>query len=137
MEVLLVDDDAECAHITITAARLADVGFNFNVVVDGHEAMNYLRRKENYRDATRPELILLDLELPRKTGREVLGEIQADNNLKTIPVVLLSSAQNFQELKATYGLSNDCCRTKPAFIADYVLIMKSINASFLEKRLFH
>lgn len=135
MEVLLVDDDADCAHIAMTAATMANVGFNINLVVDGIEAMDYLQKKERYMNALRPELILLDLELPRKSGREVLEEIREDKNLESIPVVIFSSTDRFEELKATYGLSNHSCRTKPAFLSDYVSIMKSIKERFLESRL--
>lgn len=135
LEVLLAENDSDCADLTMTAAQTAKVDFNINWVVDGVEAMDYLRKRAKYTNAVRPDLILLDLEMPRKNGREVLSEIRADGDFKIIPVVILSTTEDYQELKATYGLSNDCCHTKPALFTDYIAVMRAIKNSFFGNRL--
>jgi len=96
-------------------------------VSDGVEAMAFLRREGRYAEAPRPELILLDLNLPRKDGREVLAEIKNDNNLKRIPVVILTSSEAEQDVVKSYDLHANCYVTKPVELDQFIGVIKNIE----------
>lgn len=113
VEVLLVEDNAADAMLTAEAFHDPDVEHNLRVVKDGIEAMSYLRRMGAYAGAPRPDLVLLDLNLPRKDGRQVLAEIKADDDLATIPVVILSSSRHEKDIAAAYGLHANAYVHKP------------------------
>jgi DNA-binding response OmpR family regulator len=102
-----------------------------NTVVDGEAAMAFLRRKGEYADAPRPDLILLDLNLPRKDGREVLKEIKDDDNLKSIPVVILTTSRAEEDILRAYGLNANCYICKPIDLDQFSKIIKAIEEFWL------
>src|SRR5262245_27193502 len=102
VEILLVEDNPADVRLTREVFREGDVANRMNVVRDGEEAMEYLRHEGRYRDVPRPDLVLLDLNLPRKDGREVLAEIRADPALTTLPVVVLSTSTASVDVRDTY-----------------------------------
>ena len=127
VEVLLVEDNPGDVRLTREALREGKVQNNLNVAPDGVEALAYLRREGPYADAPRPDLILLDLNLPRKDGREVLEELKADSNLKNIPVVVLTSSQAEQDILRAYELHANCYITKPVDLEQFIHVVQSIE----------
>ncbi len=126
-EVLLVEDNPGDAQLTKIALEEGKVRINLNVVEDGVEALLYLRKIENYSTATHPDLILLDLNLPKKDGREVLTEIKTDEALKRIPVVILTTSQSEEDILKVYNLNANCYITKPVDFERFVKIVQSIE----------
>jgi two-component system response regulator len=125
VEILLVEDnpgDADLARETLTISKMKN---NLHVVNDGEKAMAFLRKQGPYAAVPRPDIILLDLNLPRKDGREVLAEIKADNELKRIPVVVLTSSSAEEDIIKSYNLHANCYITKPL---DFVQFTKIIHA---------
>ena len=106
MEILLVEDDLEDAGLTIEALREGDVACRVSLVRDGEEAMDFVHRRGKYGRAPRPDLILLDLHLPKKDGREVLAEVKADPELERVPVVVLTSSSTHREVLKSLELSS-------------------------------
>jgi two-component system response regulator len=100
---------------------------NLHVVEDGVEGLAFLRRQGKYADAPRPHLVLLDLNLPRKTGREVLAEIKSDEKLKSIPVVVLTTSKAEEDVLQSYGLHANCYVTKPVDFAAFTFVIRSIE----------
>ncbi len=127
IEVLLVEDSPSDAELSIEALREFKVRNAVSTVEDGVEAMQFLRREGPYADAPRPDLILLDLFLPRKSGYEVLGEIKADPELRTIPVVVLTASGFSEDLAKAYGLKANCCITKPVDASQFLGVVKAIE----------
>ncbi|HNV27308.1 MAG TPA: response regulator, partial [Nitrospira sp.] len=113
IEILLVEDNPGDVRLTVEALKEAKVINHLTVVKDGVEALAFLRRQGSYTTAPRPHLILLDLNLPRKDGREVLADIKTDDNLKRIPVVVLTTSQDEQDVLKSYNLHANCYITKP------------------------
>src|SRR3990172_7231993 len=113
VEILLVEDNPADVRLTKEALKDAKMVNNLNVVTDGVEAIAFLRRQDKYKNAPRPDIILLDLNLPKKDGREVLAEIKADETLRTIPVVVLTTSKAEQDILRTYTLHANCYITKP------------------------
>ena len=131
IEILLVEDSPEDADLTREALEDAKVANNLSVVADGAAALAYLRRQGEYAQATRPDLILLDLNLPKKDGREVLAEIKADEELKLIPVVVLTTSEAEQDIVRSYKLHANCYVTKPLDLDQFVTVVKSIEDFWL------
>jgi CheY-like chemotaxis protein len=131
IEILLVEDSAGDVRLTIEALKEAKVHNKLNVVPDGVEAMDYLNRKNAYKDASYPDLILLDLNLPRKDGREVLAEIKGDPKLKHIPVVVLTTSRSEEDVLKAYDLHANCYITKPVDFRQFMSIVKSIENFWL------
>jgi len=127
IEILLVEDNPGDARLTIEAMREAKVRNRMHVVEDGVEAMEFLRRQGRYGDAPRPDLILLDLNLPRKDGREVLAEVKADPALKRIPVVILTTSRAEEDVLRAYDLHANCYVTKPVDLAQFMKIVSQID----------
>ncbi|MEA5516892.1 response regulator [Nodularia sp. UHCC 0506] len=127
IEVLLVEDNPGDAELTRIALEDSKIAVNLNVVEDGVEAMAFLRKQENYAKAPHPDIILLDLNLPKKDGREVLAEIKADQNLRRIPVVVLTTSQSEEDIVKAYNLSANCFITKPVDFDQFVKIVQSIE----------
>ena len=113
IEILLVEDSPSDAELTIEALKDAKVRNHLSIVEDGVQAMDFLRRQGQLCQAPRPDLIMLDLNLPRKDGREVLAELKADENLQTIPVVVLTTSRAEQDVLRAYQLHANCYITKP------------------------
>jgi chemotaxis family two-component system response regulator Rcp1 len=127
VEILLVEDNPGDVRLTREALKSDRLWNTLQVVRDGVEAMAYLRREGKFRGAVRPDLILLDLNLPRKDGREVLAEIKADHELKLIPVVVLTTSQAEEDILKAYGSHANCYITKPVDLAKFITVMKSIE----------
>ena len=127
IEILLVEDNPGDARLTLEAMREAKVHNRIHVVEDGVEAMEFLRRQGRFGDAPRPDLILLDLNLPRKDGREVLAEVKADPELKRIPVVVLTTSRAEEDVLRAYNLHANCYVTKPVDLEQFMKIVGQID----------
>lgn len=127
IEVLLVEDNPGDAQLTRIALEDSKISIHLNVVEDGVEAMAFLRKQEKYAKVSHPDIILLDLNLPRKDGREVLAEIKGDENLKRIPVVVLTTSQAEEDILKAYNLYANCYITKPVDFDQFVKIVQSIE----------
>lgn len=127
VEILLVEDSPTDALLAQEALRGGKVRNNVHLVEDGEEALAFLHRDDPYAHVPRPDLILLDLNLPRKDGREVLAEIKADPNLKVIPVVVLTTSQDEEDVLKAYGLYANCYITKPVDFQQFIEIVRSIE----------
>ena len=131
IEILLVEDNAADVRLTEEALREGKVRNNLHVARDGMEALEFLRRQGKYAKATRPDLILLDLNLPRRDGREVLAEIKDDPELKMIPVVVLTTSSAEADILKSYKLHANCYITKPVDLEQFVSVVKSIDDFWL------
>lgn len=127
IEILLVEDNPGDVRLTIEALKEGKVANKISVAVDGLEAMAFLRREGKYKDASVPDLILLDLNLPKKNGREVLAEIKMDSKLKHIPVVVLTTSQAEKDIIMTYNMHANCYITKPVDFDQFINVVKSIE----------
>ncbi len=131
VEILLVEDNPGDVRLTKEAFKEAKVRNNINVVMDGVEAMAYLRREGEYAEAIRPDIVLLDLNLPKKDGREVLAEVKADDDLKRIPVVILTTSKAEEDIVKTYNLHANCYITKPVDLDQFMIVVKTIEDFWL------
>ncbi len=131
IEILLVEDNPGDVRLTIEALKEAKVINHLTVLKDGVEALAFLRRQGSYAAAPRPHLIVLDLNLPKKDGREVLADIKADDNLKRIPVVVLTTSQDEQDVLKSYNLHANCYITKPVDLDQFVRVVRSIEDFWL------
>jgi CheY-like chemotaxis protein len=131
IEILLVEDNPGDIRLTKEALKEAKVLNTLTVVQDGVEALTCLRRQGQYANARRPDLILLDLNLPKKDGREVLAEIKNDEALKFIPVVILTTSQDEQDVLKSYGLHANCYITKPVELEQFITVVKAIEDFWL------
>ena len=131
IEILLVEDNPGDIRLTKEALKEAKVLNTLTVVQDGVEALTCLRQRGKYADAKRPDLILLDLNLPKKDGREVLAEIKNDEALKFIPVVILTTSQDEQDVLNSYGLHANCYITKPVELEQFISVVKAIEDFWL------
>lgn len=127
VDILLVEDSPTDVLLAQEALETAKVLNHLHVAIDGVEAMQYLRRQPPYEKASRPDLILLDLNLPRKDGREVLAEIKDDPLLKTIPVVVLTTSKAEEDILRAYGLHANCYVTKPVDFDQFTQVVKAIE----------
>jgi two-component system, chemotaxis family, response regulator Rcp1 len=132
MEVLLVEDDLEDAGLTIEALRAGEVPCRISLVRDGEEALDFLRRKGRYARAPRPDIILLDVNLPKKDGREVLAEIRADQNLRRIPVVVLTASTTHRQILQEEKLFVESYMTKPVNREEFHAVVKSLRKYLLD-----
>ena len=131
IEVLLVEDSPADVALTMEALQEGKFLNHLTVVHDGVEAMELLRRQGPFADAPRPDLILLDLNLPRKDGREVLAEIKADDHLRPIPVVVLTTSQTEEDILKAYDLNANCYVTKPMGLDQFLKVVRSIEEFWL------
>jgi len=131
IEILLVEDNPGDARLTMEALKETKLHNKLNHVCDGVEALAYLRREGAYANASRPDLILLDLNLPRKDGREVLAEIKSDHGLKRIPVVVLSTSQAQEDIFRAYSLCANCYVSKPVDLDQFMMVVRSIEDFWL------
>jgi two-component system, chemotaxis family, response regulator Rcp1 len=127
IEILLVEDNPGDLRLTKEALADAKVRNHLNSVIDGVEALKFLRQEPPYNNAQRPDLILLDLNLPRKDGREVLLEIKNDPKLKRIPVVVVTSSAEEQDIVKSYNLHANCYVTKPIDLQQFVTVVRAIE----------
>jgi CheY-like chemotaxis protein len=133
MEILLVEDNLDDARMTIQALRHEGVRCRVTLVRDGEEAMAFLRREGIFARAPRPDLVLLDIELPKKDGRQVLAEIRADPVLESIPVVVLTGSLVHQAIFQSEGLAVDGFMAKPVSLEQFVQVIKSLHRSWLSE----
>ncbi len=131
VEILLVEDSVIDIKLTQEALLEGKIKNNLHVVRDGEDAMLFLRRMGKYSDAPRPDLVLLDLNLPRKDGREVLAEMKDDVDLKSIPVVVLSTSKADEDILVTYDLHVNCYVTKPIDVHQFLEVIRSISEFWL------
>ncbi len=132
IEILLVEDNPGDVRLTVEALKDAKVHNNLYVAKDGVEAMSFLRREGAYANAARPDLILLDLNLPKKDGREVLEEIKEDTGLRRIPVVVLTTSEAEMDILKAYNLHANCYITKPVGLEQFITVIKTIEDFWLE-----
>jgi chemotaxis family two-component system response regulator Rcp1 len=131
VEILLVEDNPGDERLTREALKEGKVYSNLHWVKDGVEAMEFLQRRGKYAEAPRPDIVLLDLNLPKKDGREVLEEIKTSENLKSIPVVILTTSKAEEDVLKTYNLHANCYVTKPVDLEKFIVVVKSIDAFWL------
>lgn len=131
IEILLVEDNPGDVRLTQEALKEGKVMNVLNIVGNGEEALAYLRRQGAYAQTTRPDLILLDLNLPRKSGQEVLAEIKDDPELKRIPVVILTVSEAEQDIIKSYNLHANCYITKPVNLEQFMGVIKTIEDFWL------
>ncbi len=126
-EILMVEDNPADVRLTEEALKESKICNNLSVVEDGVEAVSFLRRQGRYTDAPRPDLILLDLNLPRKNGGEVLQEIKCDDDLRRIPVIVLTVSKAEQDIYKVYNLYANCYITKPIDFSEFIRVIKGIE----------
>ncbi len=131
IEILLVEDSPSDAELAIEALKEGKVANHLTLVEDGVKAMQFLRQEGGFARAPRPGLVLLDLNLPRKDGREVLAEMKADPKLRTIPVVVLTTSRAEQDILHVYGLNGNCYINKPVDFRQFLDVIKSIEQFWL------
>lgn len=131
MEILLVEDDLEDAGVTIEALRGGEVPCRVSLVRDGEEALEFIRKKDKYARAPRPDLILLDLNLPKLNGREVLAEVRADEEFTAIPVVVLTSSRTHREILQSENLHVEEYMIKPVDLEQFLGVVKSLRKYML------
>ncbi|OUL27920.1 response regulator [Nostoc sp. RF31YmG] len=131
IEILLVEDSPSDANLTIKGFQNAKIANNLHWVEDGETAMNYLRQQGEFVNAPRPDLILLDLNLPGMDGREVLTEVKLDPHLKCIPVVILTTSTDDQDILRSYNLSANCYVTKPVDVYQFIQVVQLIKDFWL------
>jgi len=133
IKVLLVEDNPGDVRLTQEAFREANMSISLYVATDGVEAMAFLRRQGNHQGAPRPDFILLDLNLPKMDGREVLANIKADESLKTIPTIVLTTSEAEADIVKSYQLQANCYLSKPVQLEAFQSIVKSINDFWLTR----
>ncbi len=131
IEILLVEDSPSDTELTVEALKDFKVRNHVSIVEDGVQAMQFLRRQGPYAGAPRPDLIMLDLNLPRKDGREVLADIKGDDQLKTIPIVVLTTSRAEQDILRAYQLNANCYITKPVDFNQFLEVVRSIESFWL------
>jgi two-component system, chemotaxis family, response regulator Rcp1 len=133
LEVLLVEDSPGDVRLTKEAFAAVNVAVHLNVATDGVEAMAFLRREGIYANAPRPDLTLLDLNMPRMDGRQVLAEIKKDEKLKTLPIVILTTSDSEGDVAKSYQLHANCYLCKPVQLSAFESLVKSINDFWLTR----
>jgi two-component system, chemotaxis family, response regulator Rcp1 len=131
VDILLVEDNPGDVRLTQEAFRDSRLTIKLNVVMDGEDALNYLFRRPPYEDATRPDMILLDLNIPKKDGREVLEEIKQDESLRYVPVVVLTTSNAEQDIVKTYNLKVNAYINKPVDFDRFFDIVQKIETFWL------
>lgn len=131
VEFLLAEDNPGDVRLTQEALRESKICNNLNVVTDGVEAIAFLRRQGKYANAPTPDVVLLDLNLPKKDGREVLAEIKSDPVLKRIPVVIVTSSEAEQDILRTYDLHANCYVSKPVDLDQFIKVIQAIENFWL------
>jgi chemotaxis family two-component system response regulator Rcp1 len=127
INILLVEDNPGDVELTEDALRRSKVATKVSVVADGEDAMDYLRQQSAYQEETMPDLVLLDLNLPRKDGMEVLREMKDDPNLRHIPVVVLTTSEAERDILASYELGANCFISKPVDLTEFRKVVESID----------
>lgn len=130
-EILLIEDNPADVILIQEAFKEARIGNRIGLAADGEEALQYLRREGSFAEAARPDLILLDLHLPKRSGREVLAEIKNDPDLAEIPVIILTTSAEDEDIHQAYRLHANCYLTKPVDIDSFLALVRGIDAFWL------
>jgi two-component system, chemotaxis family, response regulator Rcp1 len=133
LNVLLVEDSPGDVRLTRETFRNSKLPINLHVATDGVEAMSFLRREDENSESPRPDFILLDLNLPRMSGREVLAEVKGDENLRTIPTIILTTSDAEADIVKSYQLQANCYLTKPVKFDEFESLVKSIDDFWLSR----
>jgi len=131
-QVLLVEDNEDDVELTLEALENSKVRMNVHVVPDGVEAMKFLRCQDEYKGESRPDMVLLDLNLPKMDGREVLKEIREDHDLTDLPVVVLTTSQDEEDICRAYKMHANCFISKPVDFIQFTEIIKQIEGFWLQ-----
>ena len=131
IEILLIEDSPSDAALTIEALQAGKIANNLSCVADGVEAMVYLRKQDRFTESSRPDLIMLDPNLPKKDGREVLQELKSDPSLKLIPVIVLTTSSADKDVLQSYALNANCFITKPVDFQQFIDVVRSIELFWL------
>jgi chemotaxis family two-component system response regulator Rcp1 len=131
VEILLVEDNPGDVRLVRESFREGGLVNRLHVVANGEEALQFLRREDPYRHAPTPDLVLLDLNLPRKDGREVLVEIKADRKLRRIPVIVLTTSEAEQDILQAYDLNCNCYVAKPVDLEEFMRVIQAIDHFWL------
>ncbi|MEC4982826.1 MAG: response regulator [Oscillatoria sp. PMC 1068.18] len=131
IEILLVEDSVSDAKLTMKSLANGKIANNLHWVEDGETAIAYLKNEQQYPDALRPDLIILDLNLPGMDGREVLAEIKSDQNLKIIPIVIVTSSNDEEDIYRSYNLHANCFVTKPVELEQFLQVVQLIENFWL------
>lgn len=131
IDILLVEDNPGDVRLAQEVFKDSKIRNDLHVVYDGVEAMSFLRHEGQYKNAPKPDIILLDLNLPKKTGHEVLADIKSDNDLKRIPVVILTVSKDEEDILKSYNLFANCFITKPVDLHQFLNVVKSIEDFWL------
>ncbi len=131
-EILLVDDNPADVDLTIETLAQSARALHVSAVSDGGEAMSWLRRQGRHRDAPQPDLVILDLNLPRKSGREVLAEIKTDSELRRIPIIVFTSSEAASDVTHSYDLGANCYLRKPGNLADFIAVIQFMERFWLD-----
>lgn len=131
IEILLVEDNPGDYRLAMEVFKEAKVKNTLHIATDGEEALKFLKKEGNYKDVARPDLILLDLNLPKKDGKEVLAEIKDDDNLKRIPVVILTVSSAEEDIVKSYDLHANAYITKPIDLDQFINVVRSIEDFWL------
>lgn len=127
IEILLIEDNPGDVRLTKEALKECKIANKLHVALDGIEAINFLSKKGKFNNSPRPDVILLDLNLPKKDGREVLAEIKQDKDLRRIPVVVLTTSKSEEDIIKTYNLHANCYISKPIGMEQFIKVVKSIG----------
>lgn len=130
-EILLVEDNPGDVRLTQVALEEGRINNNLHVVRDGVEAMDFLHRRGEHKNAPRPDIIFLDLNIPKKDGREVLSEIKSDKNLKRLPVVVLTTSEAEEDILKSYGLNANCYVIKPVSLDQFFSVIRNLGNFWL------
>jgi len=131
VEILLIEDNPGDARLTQEVLKDGKVKNNLHIVYDGEEATDFLFKRNQYQNAPRPDLIILDLNLPKKNGQEVLAEIKVDDNLKSIPVIILTTSKAEEDIIRSYNLHANCFLSKPIDLNKFFEVLKLIEDFWL------
>ena len=131
VEILLIEDNLGDNRLTIEILKEAEVPTNIHMITNGVEAMKFLNQENQYADSKRPDLILLDLNIPKKDGREILAEIKTNPQLKCIPVIVLTTSQSEWDVKSTYEHYANAFITKPIDLSEFINVIKSVEEYWL------
>ena len=127
IDILVVEDNPGDARLIMEVLKSNKIHNSLHIVADGVEAMDFLNKKGPYQNMPRPDLIFLDLNLPRKDGREVLSELKSDDNLKQIPIVVMTMSQAEEDILRSYSLHANCYVTKPLNLDQFIKVIESIE----------
>jgi DNA-binding response OmpR family regulator len=131
VEILLIEDNPGDARLTQEALKDGKIKNNLSIIYDGEEAMDFIYKRNKHKDAVRPDLIILDLNLPKKSGQEILAEIKEDEDLKTIPVIILTTSKSEEDIIKSYQLNANCYLVKPIDLNSFFEVVKSIEGFWL------